>query len=276
MREALCDGVQAFKEYYYEQRHLQLMSDLTPPSSMLESHRPYLSHVAGFFIVEEKVKQSTVNIIMPTELRSLWATAVSSIKNTMDAGFLETDSTAAMLVIKDYVYLTASCLGTQQFDVSAIMVRLSTAPNALPPGPQYKFPCGQHAQRTEPDVCLCCRTASNVVQQCSHLVLWVAGGAGAVPRPLPRPAQQGDGAVGAHCAAQRPQAAHDDVGRAGAGDDHGGGPPADHRSGRAAAGAALPRPVQQLAAERALHAGCKARASTRVCHHSVAVYMCAV
>jgi hypothetical protein len=118
---------QAFKEYYYEQRHLQLLSDLTPPSSMLESHRAYLSHIAGFFIVEEKVRQSTVNIIMHMEMRNLWATAVSSIKNAMDSGFLETDSTAAMLVIKDYVYLTATCLAMQQFDVSAVMVRMLAA-----------------------------------------------------------------------------------------------------------------------------------------------------
>ena len=117
--------LQAFKEYYYEQRHLQLLADLTPPASMLESHRAFLSHIAGFFIVEEKVKQSTENIIMPAEMQSLWVTAVSSIKATMDAGFLETESTAAMLVIKDYVYLTAKCLATQQFDVSAIMVRAS-------------------------------------------------------------------------------------------------------------------------------------------------------
>lgn len=114
--------MQSFKEYYYEQRHLQLLANLAPPASMLEAHRAYLSHIAGFFIMEEKVKQSTENIIMPTELRGLWATAVASIKHAMDAGFTETDSTAAMLVIKDFVYLTSTCLATYQFDVSAIMV----------------------------------------------------------------------------------------------------------------------------------------------------------
>lgn len=115
--------VQAFKEYYYEQRQLQLLNDITPPASMLENHRAYLSHIAGFFIVEEKVKQSTDNIIVAAKMRTLWTSAVASIKNGMDNGFLETDSTAAMLVVKDYVFLTASCLATQQFDVSAIMVR---------------------------------------------------------------------------------------------------------------------------------------------------------
>jgi hypothetical protein len=124
-------NLQSFKEYYYEQRHLQLLSNLTPPSSMLEAHRSYLAHIAGFFIIEEKVKQSTVNIIMAKELRGLWATAVASIKYAMDSGFTETDSTAAMLVIKDFVYLTASCLGSFQFDVSAIMASLT----------QYKDRC---------------------------------------------------------------------------------------------------------------------------------------
>lgn len=39
--------MQAFRDYYFEQRHLQLMSDLTPPGSMLENHRAYLTHIAG-------------------------------------------------------------------------------------------------------------------------------------------------------------------------------------------------------------------------------------
>lgn len=39
--------MQSFRDYYFEQRHLQLMSDLTPPGSMLENHRAYLTHIAG-------------------------------------------------------------------------------------------------------------------------------------------------------------------------------------------------------------------------------------
>lgn len=68
---------------------------------------------------------------MAKGLRGLWATAVASIKHAMDAGFTETDSTAAMLVIKDFMYLTAQCLASFQFDVSAIMASLT----------QYKDRC---------------------------------------------------------------------------------------------------------------------------------------
>lgn len=39
--------MQTFRDYYFEQRHLQLMSDLSPPGSMLENHRAYLTHIAG-------------------------------------------------------------------------------------------------------------------------------------------------------------------------------------------------------------------------------------
>lgn len=55
--------LQMFREYYFEQRHLQLMSDLTPPASMLESHRQYLMHITGFFIIEDKVLQSTRGLL---------------------------------------------------------------------------------------------------------------------------------------------------------------------------------------------------------------------
>lgn len=55
--------MQTFREYYFEQRHLQLSSDLTPPASMLESHRQYLMHITGFFIIEDKVLQSTRGLL---------------------------------------------------------------------------------------------------------------------------------------------------------------------------------------------------------------------
>lgn len=61
--------LQMFREYYFEQRHLQLMSDLTPPASMLESHRQYLMHITGFFIIEDKVLQSTRGLL--TDVRPL-------------------------------------------------------------------------------------------------------------------------------------------------------------------------------------------------------------
>jgi exocyst complex component 6 len=115
--------VQAFCDYYFEQRHLQLLSDLSPPSSMLEHHRTYLSHIAGFFILERKVLQSTDGLLSDGRISALWDAAVSSIKHCLDSGFAESDSTAAMLVLKDYVFLTATCLSRHLFDSGPLLVR---------------------------------------------------------------------------------------------------------------------------------------------------------
>jgi hypothetical protein len=78
---------------------------------------------AGFFIVEEKIMQSTQQLVSPERMSTLWAAAVSSIRACMDGGFMETDNTASMLVMKDYVFLTVSALSKHRFDCSPITVR---------------------------------------------------------------------------------------------------------------------------------------------------------
>lgn len=69
--------------------------------------------------------QSTINLVSPERMATLWAAAVSSVRTCMDAGFMETDNTAAMLVMKDYVFLTVSALSKHRFDCSPITVRIA-------------------------------------------------------------------------------------------------------------------------------------------------------
>jgi hypothetical protein len=136
--------VQLFRDYYFEQRHLQLMSDLTPPVSMLEHHRAFLTHIAGFFIVEEKIMQSTAGLMSPDRMATLWAAAVSAVRTCMDSGFMETDNTASMLVMKDYIFLTVSALSQHRFDTSAITVR-----------PAACMPCMHTCGRDSPQPARC-------------------------------------------------------------------------------------------------------------------------
>lgn len=67
--------------------------------------------------------QSTQDLVSPERMATLWASAVSSMRTCMDGGFMETDNTAAMLVMKDYVFLTVSALSKHRFDCSPITVR---------------------------------------------------------------------------------------------------------------------------------------------------------
>eukprot|EP00892_Ulva_mutabilis_P001277 jgi/Ulvmu1/1114/UM106_0031.1 len=124
VQEMLGD-MDTFREYYFEQRHLQLSSDLTPPASMLESHRQYLMHITGFFIIEDKVLQSTRGLLTDARLNTLWVAAVAAMKTCIDAGFSETDNTAAQLVLKDYTFLTASALARHRYDTAPILACLS-------------------------------------------------------------------------------------------------------------------------------------------------------
>lgn len=67
--------------------------------------------------------QSTHHLVTSERMATLWAAAVSSVRTCMDAGFMETDNTAAMLVMKDYIFLTVSALSKHRFDCSPITVR---------------------------------------------------------------------------------------------------------------------------------------------------------
>lgn len=87
--------------------------------------------------------QSTHTLVSAERMATLWAAAVSSIRTCMDAGFMETDNTAAMLVMKDYVFLTVSALSKHRFDCSPLTVRprLKKEPMPAPPAPSSGSSC---------------------------------------------------------------------------------------------------------------------------------------
>lgn len=70
---------------------------------------------------------------MQARLNTLWAAAVAAMKTCIDAGFSETDNTAALLVLKDYTYLTACALARHRFDTAPILVRRPHATPACTP-----------------------------------------------------------------------------------------------------------------------------------------------
>lgn len=62
--------------------------------------------------------------VVQARLNTLWVAAVAAMKSCIDSGFSETDNTAALLVLKDYTYLTASALARHRFDTAPILVCL--------------------------------------------------------------------------------------------------------------------------------------------------------
>ncbi|CAM8922526.1 unnamed protein product [Rhodiola kirilowii] len=75
------DVEQKFKQYYFENRRLQLTSDFQVSSMtpFLESHQTFFSQIAGFFIVEDRVLRTGGGLITKFEVENLWETAVNYV-----------------------------------------------------------------------------------------------------------------------------------------------------------------------------------------------------
>ncbi|CAA0842703.1 Exocyst complex component SEC15A [Striga hermonthica] len=101
-----CLGIpDEFRDYYYNNRFLQLKSDLQISSAQpfLESHQTFLAHIAGYFIVEDRVLRTAGGLLSPTELETMWETAVAKVTAVLEEQFSNMDSASHLLLVKDYV-----------------------------------------------------------------------------------------------------------------------------------------------------------------------------
>lgn len=125
-----CLGIQErFREYYYKNRFLQLKSDLPISSNQpfLESHQTFLAHIAGYFIVEDRVLRTAGGLLSPTELETMWETAVAKVTSILEEQFSQMDAASHLLLVKDYVTLFGATLRQYGYEVATILETLNSS-----------------------------------------------------------------------------------------------------------------------------------------------------
>ncbi|KAK1405747.1 Exocyst complex component [Heracleum sosnowskyi] len=122
-----CLGIpERFRDYYYKNRVLQLSSDLQISSvqPFLESHQPFLSTIAGYFIVEDRVLRTAGGLLLPNHVETMWETATSKVTAVMDQQFARMDIASHLLMVKDYVTLLSATLRQYGYEVGALLESL--------------------------------------------------------------------------------------------------------------------------------------------------------
>ncbi|GAB4829923.1 Exocyst complex component S15B [Ancistrocladus abbreviatus] len=116
-----------FKQYYFENRKLQLTSDFQVSSMtpFLESHQTFFAQIAGFFIVEDRVLRTGGGLISKWEVDNLWEVAVSKMCSVLEDQFSRMQTANHLLLIKDYVSLLGVSLRRYGYPVDALLEVLS-------------------------------------------------------------------------------------------------------------------------------------------------------
>ncbi|CAN1860104.1 Exocyst complex component SEC15B [Linum perenne] len=116
-----------FKQYYFENRKLQLTSDFQVSSMtpFLESHQTFFAQIAGFFIVEDRVLRTGGGLISRMEVDNLWETAVSKMCSVLEDQFSRMQTANHLLLIKDYVSLLGVTLRRYGYTVDSLLEVLS-------------------------------------------------------------------------------------------------------------------------------------------------------
>ncbi|XP_051135078.1 exocyst complex component SEC15B-like [Andrographis paniculata] len=118
---------ETFKQYYFENRKLQLTSDFQVSSMtpFLESHQTFFAQIAGFFIVEDSVLRTGGGLVSKMEVENLWDTAVSKMCSVLEDQFSRMQTANHLLLIKDYVSLLGVTLRRFGYPVDALLDVLS-------------------------------------------------------------------------------------------------------------------------------------------------------
>lgn len=116
-----------FKQYYFENRKLQLTSDFQVSSMtpFLESHQTFFAQIAGFFIVEDRVLRTGGGLVSKMEVENLWETAMSKMCSVLEDQFSRMQTANHLLLIKDYVSLLGVTLRRYGYPVEALLDVLS-------------------------------------------------------------------------------------------------------------------------------------------------------
>ncbi|KAJ7972070.1 Exocyst complex component [Quillaja saponaria] len=119
-----CLGIQEkFREYYYKNRVLQLNSDLQISSGkpFVESYQTFLAHIAGYFIVEDRVLRTAGGLLVADQMETMWETAVAKLASVLEEQFCHMDSATHLLLVKDYVTLLGTTLRQYGYEVGPFL-----------------------------------------------------------------------------------------------------------------------------------------------------------
>jgi len=81
---------------------LNLDMQISTSQPFLESHQLYLSQVAGFFIVEERVLRTADGLLSESQVETTWETAIAKITSILEEQFSRMRTASHLLLIKDY------------------------------------------------------------------------------------------------------------------------------------------------------------------------------
>lgn len=119
-----CLGLQdQFREYYYDNRKLQLNSDLQFQMGQFvpQAFSQYCFQVAGFFIVEDRIMRTAGGLITNSQVDILWDLAIFKIKGVMEEQFGRMNTSEQMLLVKDDASLLCASLRRYGFQVSPLL-----------------------------------------------------------------------------------------------------------------------------------------------------------
>ncbi|XWS23377.1 hypothetical protein CRYUN_Cryun28dG0008300 [Craigia yunnanensis] len=119
-----CLGIkEQFREYYYKNRLLQLISDLQISSSQpfVESYQTYLAQIAGYFIVEDRVLRTSGGLLSADQAETMWETTVAKVLSVLEEQFSHMDSATHLLFVKDYITLLGATLRQYGYEVGLVL-----------------------------------------------------------------------------------------------------------------------------------------------------------
>ncbi|KAH9305644.1 hypothetical protein KI387_010048 [Taxus chinensis] len=119
-----CLGLEdQFKEYYYENRKLQLNSDfqISSMQAFLECHQIFFAQIAGFFIVEDRVLRTGGGLISRPKVEDIWDMAVNKMCSVLEDQFSRMQTANHLLLIKDYVSLLGVTLRRYGYRVDPLL-----------------------------------------------------------------------------------------------------------------------------------------------------------
>ncbi|KAJ1295604.1 hypothetical protein BS78_01G235600 [Paspalum vaginatum] len=101
-----------FREYYYNNRLMQLNLDLQISASQpfVESYQSFLAQVVGFFIVEDRVLRTADGLLSESQVDTMWETAISKVTLILEEQFLHINAANHLLLVKGYVSLLGATL----------------------------------------------------------------------------------------------------------------------------------------------------------------------
>lgn len=80
-------------------------------------YQSYVSHLVGFFLVEESVARLTGGLVPPAPL---WDAALTAVEATLGAAFEAMREPEVMVTVKDHVSLACTCLAAAGYPVGAL------------------------------------------------------------------------------------------------------------------------------------------------------------